>query len=649
MSFVRYSVGMLKLLPALMLVLAACAHVRPRPHPLEPLTSEEYARSFAIVSARFTSDPALPKRGLRFPLAALAEPPKAQMLAWREGVPFAREAELHVLHNESARAWVARIDLAQGKLSALRELAKGVQPAVAPSEYRDASKLVRAHEPWRQALRARGVDPEKVYLDLWAPGHFELPPDVQLSHGPHTRLMRAITFYRGDARNPYDRPIEGLVLTLDLNAMKVVHLLDTGTRPISTDRGEASATTQLKPLRTTQPKGSDITLEGHRVRWHHYSFVLGFHPRDGLVLHDVRYDDRPIAHRLSLSEIYVPYGLGDPAWAWRGAFDVGEYNAGSGAQSLDPDGDVPRHTILLDELVGSDGVRALPRVIGLYERDAGVLWTRSDPQSDKRDTRRARELVVTWNTVIGNYIYGFDWVFKLDGSLEVITTLNGTTLNRGTTEAPEPSAPKISKDARGVYTAAPHHQHFISFRLDLDVDGPDNGLMEMEVVPLNDPTYKNAFDTTMLHLTQEGARDVAPQTARHWHVESGHARNALGKPTSFALEPGGFALPYSTPDFAGLQRAGFATHQLWLTRYREGELYAAGDFPYQGAEPDGVTRYADQEPVDDLVLWYTTGFTHVARPEDHPVMPGESISFRLIPRGFFTRNPALDVQDQRAQ
>jgi len=50
----------------------------------------------------------------------------------------------------------------------------------------------------------------------------------------------------------------------------------------------------------------------------------------------------------------------------------------------------------------------------------------------------------------------------------------------------------------------------------------------------------------------------------------------------------------------------------------------------------------------DLVIWYTVGYTHITRPEDYPVMSAESIGgFRLVPRGFCTRNPALDVSDQR--
>ena len=37
------------------------------------------------------------------------------------------------------------------------------------------------------------------------------------------------------------------------------------------------------------------------------------------------------------------------------------------------------------------------------------------------------------------------------------------------------------------------------------------------------------------------------------------------------------------------------------------------------------------------------GVTHIPRPEEWPVMPVTHVGFKLIPAGFFTRNPALDV------
>ena len=114
------------------------------------------------------------------------------------------------------------------------------------------------------------------------------------------------------------------------------------------------------------------------------------------------------------------------------------------------------------------------------------------------------------------------------------------------------------------------------------------------------------------------------------------------------LDPGAVAVPYSAPDFPALARARFAEHALWLTRHKDGELYAAGRFPNQAKSADGLPVFVgDAESLEgqDVVLWYTAGLTHLARPEDYPVMPSESIGFRLAPRGFFARNPALDAPD----
>ena len=43
------------------------------------------------------------------------------------------------------------------------------------------------------------------------------------------------------------------------------------------------------------------------------------------------------------------------------------------------------------------------------------------------------------------------------------------------------------------------------------------------------------------------------------------------------------------------------------------------------------------------MVWHTFGISHVARPEDWPVMPVEHAGFLLTAWGFFPRNPALDV------
>jgi primary-amine oxidase len=644
-------------------------------HPLEPLSAAELQSAYEIVLAYFRTDTALPDEPLRFPIAVLSEPSKEFVLGWSGGKRIPRLAEVHVLHYPSNRSWQVFVDLRRKRVKELKELAAGTQPAVTTEEYVAASDAVHAHEPWKAALRARGVDPDLAYVDVWAPGDEPLPDDIaaQLPYGHDTRLLRCLAFDRGAPiedldpaapQNPYDRPVEGVVVTVDMNSRKVVHMTDTIKPPVPVEGGNAMSMRAVKPLVVSQPNGSGIELKGRLVRWQNWQFYVALHPREGLVLYDVRYHDhgtlRPVAYRLALSEIYVPYGLGESNWIWRSAFDVGEYNCGTLAQPLEVDRDIPENAITMDAVFYSDlgpaadnpsGTVEFPDTVALYERDSGILWTRTDPTTVDRDTRYGRELVVTWNAWIGNYIYGFDWIFKLDGSIEVKVNLTGTTLNRGTTEAPEASAPKVGKDGKGIYIGAANHQHFLNFRLDLDVDGRANHVMEMEVANLPNTGFKNSFDAVTTDLHMEGFRDVNPFTARHWHV-MGAMMNAVGKHTSFAIEPAAFAIPYSAPDFPGLERAQFAAHQLWLTRYQDKEQYAAGPFPNQGKAPDGLVRYVDPPEMlsedDDVVVWYTTGFTHIAKPEDFPTMSTESIGFRLAPRGFFDRNPALDVADQGA-
>jgi primary-amine oxidase len=105
---------------------------------------------------------------------------------------------------------------------------------------------------------------------------------------------------------------------------------------------------------------------------------------------------------------------------------------------------------------------------------------------------------------------------------------------------------------------------------------------------------------------------------------------------------------------APLARAAFARHPFWVTTYRDGEWHAAGDFPNQGVPGAGLPAFVSppetlhpQGGGDDIVVWYTAVFTHIPRPEEHPVMPTESLGFRLVPHGFFARNPAPDVPDQK--
>ncbi len=74
---------------------------------------------------------------------------------------------------------------------------------------------------------------------------------------------------------------------------------------------------------------------------------------------------------------------------------------------------------------GSGTPRSLPGAVALYERDAGIAWKHGD------DARRARDLVLSFSAQVGNYDYGFDWIFHQDGALEMRVALTGIMAVKG--------------------------------------------------------------------------------------------------------------------------------------------------------------------------------------------------------------------------
>jgi primary-amine oxidase len=99
------------------------------------------------------------------------------------------------------------------------------------------------------------------------------------------------------------------------------------------------------------------------------------------------------------------------------------------------------------------------------------------------------------------------------------------------------------------------------------------------------------------------------------------------------------------------RRGAFTRNHVWVTAHHPAELYAAGDYPYQNPNTDGLPAYVEADrPLEntDVVLWYVFGAHHVARPEDWPVMPVAHIGFGLKPTGFFDYNPAIDLPPEES-
>ncbi|HZC27563.1 MAG TPA: primary-amine oxidase, partial [Actinopolymorphaceae bacterium] len=460
--------------------------------------------------------------------------------------------------------------------------------------------------------------------------------------------------------NGYARPVEGLIVTVDLDTMTVLDVADHGVVPLPPRAGnyypellDAPPREPLAPIEITQPDGPSFEVDGHHVAWANWRLRIGFTPREGLVLHDVGYVDdgvpRPVLYRASLSEMYVPYGDPTPTHWNKNVFDEGEYGLGWLANPLELGCDCLGEIRYFDGHVNDqDGNPVcIPNAVCMHEEDASIGWKHTDFRTERAEIRRNRRLVVSFIATVGNYEYGYYWHLYLDGSIEFEIKLTGVLSTGSLPVGEDPEFGTLL--APGLF--APNHEHYFCIRLDMRVDSDRNNLYEVESVA--EPTgpanpYGNAWRTIRHHLTSESAAQRLPDPVhgRSWLVASADTTTALGKRPAYKLEPGAYTTPLWQHGSEQAARGGFATRQLWATPYAPAERFAAGTYVAQNPGPDGLVAYAagDRSLVDsDLVLWYVAGAHHIVRPEDWPVMPVTRVGFHLKPFGFFDANPMIDL------
>jgi primary-amine oxidase len=623
----------------------AISHTR---HPLDPLEPAEIELAVATVrKEQHLGD------SVRFVSIGLKEPPKDVVRQYRPGEGTPREAFLILLDSATGRGYEAVVDVGKGALQRYEALPPGVQPPIMVDELAECEVVARQSPVFREAMKKRGVeDLGLVMIDGWSAGHYGNEPPEDKGK----RLVRALCWVRsGPSDNGYAHPIENIVAVIDLNRKELVRIEDYGVVPVPKERGNWASEyikgtrADLRPLEVSQAQGASFALEGREVNWQKWSLRVGFSPREGLVLHAISYDGRPVLYRASIAEMIVPYADPKASSYHKNVFDLGEYGVGMMANSLALGCDC-LGTICYFDAHGADSrgrVVTIKHAICLHEEDFGMLWKHTDWRNGQSEVRRSRRLAVSMVATVGNYDYGFYWYFYQDGSIHVEVKLTG--VMNTTALAPGEKARYGTEVAPQLN--APYHQHYFNARLDFAVDGEQNSIQEVNTQsapPGPENPYKNAYfaATTTLRKELEAQRNTDPRSARFWRVVNSERKNKMGQPVAYRICPGETTLPFASADAPLLKRAGFLAHNLWVTPFDSKERFPAGEYPNQRSDADGLPKWtkADRELTDrDLVVWYTFGQTHVPRLEDWPVMPVSSVGFMIRPDGFFDGNPALDL------
>lgn len=625
-------------------------------HPLDPLTWQEY---WTVLEVLQTSDHL--DADTRFSHINLVQPDKSFVWQWSKNQDLPRVA-FAVVHQKE-KTFKAHVNLITRKLEDWKEL-KGIQPTWLEQEFGSMTEKAKKHPEFIAAMKKRGYD-DLTFIEgyFWPPGYH----DTEEQRG--RRIAHSIWMDVRNVRNTWAREIEGLTVVVDMNTEEILRVVDEGVVPapeINIDFDPASIPSVREvpgPIFITQPQGAGFTLDGYTVEWQKWKFHVRPDHRVGIILSTVTYadgeDHRKVLYEGYMSEIFVPYMDPSFGWAYRNFIDAGEYTAGGLTKPLLKGLDAPDYAHYMDGLVLQDNGRPSPvaNLIAIFERESGDPSWRHYSSSMEPESRVKRDLVLRCAAVLGNYDYIFDWIFQQDGSIKVQVGATGIAEAKASIQK-DASTPMENKNPGDTYgrfvdphVVAVNHDHYFSYRLDLDVDGETNSLLldrlRTEMLPKENPRRSVWITKPMIAKTESEAKmKINLDTPALWRVISSNRKNHVGYPTSYQLMPGMTGNTLLSEDDYPRKRVGFINYHLWATPFNKNERFAVGDFPTLSLPDQGLPEWTSANrsiEKKDIVLWYTIGMHHMVRAEDWPVMPVLWHSFELRPFDFFNGNPALDI------
>ncbi|KAJ0422831.1 copper amine oxidase [Aspergillus carlsbadensis] len=632
----------------------------PNPHPLDPLHVGEIKTATATILRHL----AISREDLRFKVIDLYEPSKDETLKYlsQSGPVPDRRARAYIQRIKTPVLSIAIVNITKGVVERSYD-APDSQGPVDWVEYDLVHKACLSHPAILAEVAKLKLPPNsRIENDPWSFGTD--------NHDERRRLFQCYMYLAlndDPEANHYSIPLPFAPI-FDAHTFELVELqrlptgatdeLDEETQPWDpTSAVEYSADLlgpdafrkDLKPLNVIQPQGPSFTIQGRHVQWQKWSFQLGWNMREGPVLNDVRYDGRSLFYRVSMSEMTVPYGDPRSPYHRKQAFDLGDSGFGLTSNSLNLGCDCLGHIAYFNGIrvtSGGDPV-LMPNVVCMHEVDDGIGWKHTNWRNGRSSVVRDRQLVVQCTATVANYEYILAFVLDQAANLHVDVRATGIVstmpIKRGV------QVPWGTVVAPGVL--AVNHQHLFCLRVNPALDGRNNTIVYDDCVPVrNEPKldpFGCAFKVKQTQITRPGGYDLDLAQNRTFKiVNESHINSIADKPVGYKLHPVPSQMLMMGPETFNLRRGVFSTKPIWVTGYRDHELWASGEFTNQSREDTGLAEWAVREDNvrdGDVVLWHTFGVTHVTRTEDFPVMPAEKMTVSLKPVNFFDLNPSNDV------
>ncbi|KAK4544002.1 hypothetical protein LTR36_004776 [Oleoguttula mirabilis] len=433
---------------------------------------------------------------------------------------------------------------------------------------------------------------------------------------------------------------------------------------------------ELPPPVSVQPYGPRYRLDRKErfISWFGFEFYITTAQATGVSLFDIRFNGERVMYELGLQEAMAHYAGDDPMQGGLEFMDT-FFGMGKNAFELVPGYDCPAYADYLDaEWHQAYQTHHTPNSICVFEYTADYLLSRHTSQYSVTASRNTFLTVRSVSTV-GNYDYTIDYIFYMDGTLEVKVRASGFIFGAFYTANNTKSEDQYGHRIHEALSSS-MHDHVINFKADLDVAGPKNDMVRMAIEPFTS-TYewdqpeqpkRNTMHLVEYPVTEEAGIDWPKNSGEFYIVYSSDEKNAWGERKGYRITPGtGMG---STPHLTILNSttlgdsARWAEHDIWVLKQKDTEPRSADPLNFFAPHDPIIdfTKMADGESLEhttsdtsydgDLVLYFNVGAHHVPTSQDVPntLMHTSASSVMFVPHNFADRDPSRgSVQGVRLQ
>lgn len=395
------------------------------------------------------------------------------------------------------------------------------------------------------------------------------------------------------------------------------------------------------------------------ISWMGWSMYLGFDRDMGLSLWNIAFKEERIIYQLAPQEALAQYGGNDPmqtTTAWLDRY----FGMGGSVRDMLPGYDCPHEAVYLPMTTyASTGSVVRKRAVCIFEQDTGRPITRhSGYMQGEFGAVKGYILTVRSISTVGNYDYLFDYMFQLDGSIEVRVSASGY-LQGGYWEPKQDGyGGRIRETTMGNL-----HDHVINFKIDFDIGGIENSLLEtttsQETVTqpwFDDDWGQEVIQQKITKKIIENENDALlkyPQNFQGgYSIVNQDNRNAWGLPRGYAIHPG-YSPVHNTVVGSKrlLNNANWARYNLAVSHRKESEPSSSAiwNMNLPGKPMVDFHNFFDGENITqtDLVAWVNVGTHHLPVSEDSPNTKTNvaASSFLLSPWNYFDSDPSMELSN----